>query len=81
MRDLWKQYMRNNLNIVKSIPSPQDAAWISFNSTLTKSEFAGSEITVIRSTAPSVVGISGTVVLETKCTFNIVTPKSEYKCK
>ncbi|KAK5638579.1 hypothetical protein RI129_012874 [Pyrocoelia pectoralis] len=79
MRELWKQYMRNNLNLYPKIPTWEDPNWTNFNITLAKSEFIGAELTVIRSKNVNQVGMRGTVVLETKATFQIVTPKNELK--
>lgn len=81
MRNMWIEYMRKNLSLIKKTPSCEEPSWCNLSSILTKSEFIGAEITVVRSTVPSTVGITGTVVLETKSTFQIVTPNSELKSK
>ncbi|KAJ8913689.1 hypothetical protein NQ315_007406 [Exocentrus adspersus] len=78
LRDMWKEYMRENLELTTA-PSCTDADWSSFSTVVAKSELVGAEITVIRSKVPSLVGLSGTLVLETKMTFQIVTPRSELK--
>lgn len=44
-----------------------------------KSEMVGAELKVIKSKVPSLVGMQGTVVLETKMTFQIVTPQNQLK--
>ncbi|KAB0791800.1 hypothetical protein PPYR_03600 [Photinus pyralis] len=79
MRDLWKQYMRNNLALYPKIPTWEDSNWNNFNITLAKSEFIGAELTVVRSKNVNQVGMRGIVVLETKATYQIVTPKNELK--
>ncbi|KAF2887673.1 hypothetical protein ILUMI_18500 [Ignelater luminosus] len=79
MRNMWMEYMRKNLGLIKKTPSCEESSWCNLSSILTKSEFIGAEITVIRSTVPSTVGITGTVVLETKSTFQVVTPNSQLK--
>lgn len=50
-----------------------------FSTILSKSELVGAETTVVRSKIPTQVGLSGTIVLETKQTLQIVTPKNQLK--
>lgn len=79
MRQLWKEYMRKNLSLYQKIPQMKDSNWNNFNVTLAKSEFIGAELTVVRSKVVTQIGMSGTVVLETKSTFQIVTAGNELK--
>lgn len=78
MRRMWREYMRENLEGDK-VPTCQNQEWAAFSVTLAKSELIGAEITVVRSKNTNLVNKTGTVVLETKETFQIVTPKSELK--
>lgn len=78
-RDMWKSYMRENLDLISKAPSVGDQDWSAFSNLVAKSELIGSEITVIKSKIPNQIGITGTVVLETKMTFQIVTPDSKLK--
>lgn len=79
MREMWKDYMRENLELAKIPPDLADKECQILNTILSKSEYVGAEIEVIRSTCPSVIGIRGTIVLETKCTFQVVTVNSQLK--
>ncbi|XP_023019278.1 ribonuclease P/MRP subunit POP4 [Leptinotarsa decemlineata] len=78
IRDMWKDYMRQNLSLFK-VPQCIDQEWSTFSSVLAKSELVGAELTVIKSKIPSQVGMSGTVILETKMTFQIVVNDSKLK--
>lgn len=80
MRNMWKGYMRQNLEVVKA-PSCTDQEWSAFSTIVAKSELVGAEMTIIMSKVPCQVGMSGTVVLETKMTFQIITPHSKLKSK
>lgn len=79
VRLLWKDYMRENLDLIKKAPTCQDQEWNSFSAIVAKSEMVGAELKIIKSKVPSLVGMSGTVVLETKMTFQIVTPRDKLK--
>ncbi|XP_044260137.1 ribonuclease P protein subunit p29 [Tribolium madens] len=79
IRKMWRQYMNQNLELAGPVPRCSDQDWTNFSTILAKSELIGSEIKVVRSKCPRHVGLSGTVVLETKMTFQIVTPKSQLK--
>lgn len=80
LRAMWKEYMRENLELEKA-PSCNEPNFNSLSVILGKSEYVGAEIKVIRSTCPSLIGICGTVVLETKATFQIVNKESKLKSK
>ena len=77
MNDMWKNYMRENLELVNR--TEVDCSTLS--TVLSKSELIGAEIVVERSIVPSYVGIQGIIVLESKSTFQIVTKKSKLKSK
>lgn len=79
LRIMWKDYMKQNLDLLSKAPSYTNQDWTSFSNILAKSELIGAELTVIKSKVPNQVGMSGTVVLETKMTFQIVTPESKLK--
>lgn len=81
MRELWSSYMRRNLDLLQKAPNCYDFAWNSLGTLLAKVELIGVEISVVRSTIPSLIGITGTVILETKSTLQIITPKSQLKSK
>ncbi|KYB27036.1 ribonuclease P protein subunit p29 [Tribolium castaneum] len=79
IRKMWRQYMRQNLELAGRAPHCSEQDWANFSAVLAKSELIGSEIKVARSKCPSHVGLTGTVVLETKMTFQIVTQQSQLK--
>lgn len=81
MKEMWKKYMRENLEILRKAPKCTDPEWTNVNTVLAKSEFVGAEVEITRSKVPSQVGIRGIIVLETKMTFQIVTPASKLKSK
>lgn len=81
LRDMWKSYMRENLDLLSKAPSFTHQDWNSFSNIVAKSELIGSELTVIKSKVPNQVGMTGTVILETKMTFQIVTQQSKLKSK
>ncbi|KAJ8957915.1 hypothetical protein NQ318_001912 [Aromia moschata] len=75
---MWKDYMRQNLDLARA-PSCRDQEWGAFSAIVAKSELIGAELMVVKSKVPNQIGITGTVVLETKTTFQIVTPQSKLK--
>ncbi|XP_019872645.2 uncharacterized protein LOC109600904 [Aethina tumida] len=87
IRQMWKEYMIDNLELInkekevsmKRVPKCDDSEWPNFSTILSKSELVGAETTVVRSKIPTQVGLSGTIVLETKQTLQIVTPKNQLK--
>ncbi|KAG5897844.1 hypothetical protein JTB14_011842 [Gonioctena quinquepunctata] len=78
VRDMWKDYMRQNLSLTKA-PTCTDQDWSAFSAVLAKSELVGAELKVVQSKVPSQVGLRGTIVLETKMTFQIVAQDSKLK--
>lgn len=81
LRGMWKEYMKQNLDLVSKAPEYTNKEWSYFSTVLAKSELIGAELTVIQSKVLNQVGMTGTVVLETKLTFNIITPQSKLKGK
>ncbi|KAF7283169.1 ribonuclease P/MRP subunit POP4 [Rhynchophorus ferrugineus] len=79
IRIMWINYMKRNLDLVSKAPNCIDQEWNSFSVIVAKSEMVGAEIKVVRSKVPSLIGMTGTVVLETKMTFQIVNPESKLK--
>lgn len=73
--------MKQNLELAGKPPDPSHPDWNAFSILLTKSELIGAEVRVIKSKIPSQVGMSGTIVLETKMTILFVTSQNELKCK
>lgn len=76
LRETWKCYMRENLDLLGNI-SALETNWNNFGVALGKCELIGANITVIRAKNTEIVDMCGTVVLETKETFQIVTKKSD----
>lgn len=81
INEMWKQYLRQNLELPRKIPTIQDPEWLNFTTILAKSELIGAEVTIVRSKVPSQIGMRGILVLETKMTFQLVTPASQLKSK
>ncbi|XP_066255833.1 ribonuclease P protein subunit p29 [Euwallacea similis] len=79
VRDMWKEYMRENLELIKQAPTCVDQDWNSFSVIVAKSEMVGADLKVVKSKVPSLIGMHGTVVLETKMSFQIVTPQDKLK--
>lgn len=79
IRDMWKQYMRENIDFNPDVPKFTDTEWMNLNVVTGKCEYVGAEVEVIRSRSPCIVGVKGTLVLETKMTFQVVTPASKLK--
>ncbi|XP_045466912.1 ribonuclease P protein subunit p29 [Harmonia axyridis] len=79
IHEMWKQYLRQNLDLAKKAPTCQDQDWTNFSTIIAKSELIGAKITIVRSKVPSLIGMQGILVLETKMTFQMVTPASEIK--
>ena len=75
LHELWKDYMRDLLCLEKVSSKNQAEAERRFM----KSDLHGSFIVVAKSKCPSVVGLSGIVLQETKHTFKIVTKSSQLK--
>lgn len=71
LSELWQGYMSSLL----------DKGEANFEQKLIKADFHGAPFTVIQSTNPSYVGVSGIVVQETLSMFKIITKKNKLKRK
>lgn len=74
LNQLWLKYMQQILGtkFFHNIPkNPIDPNWETVNQQLIKADFHGAEISVFASKCPSLVGMSGIVIQDTKNTFRI----------
>lgn len=74
LNQLWLNYMQQVLgtkNFTNIPKDPTDPNWENVNQQLIKADFHGAEISVVRSKCPSLVGLSGIVIQDTKNTFRI----------
>lgn len=74
LNQLWLKYMQQVLGtkFFFNIPKdPIDPNWETVNQQLIKADFHGAEIAVLASKCPSLVGLSGIVIQDTKNTFRI----------
>lgn len=79
LRDMWRQYMRSYLDIGERMPTVEDKEWANFSLMLAKADYHGAEMTVVRSKCPSLIGITGTCIMDTKNTFQLLCPDN--KCR
>ncbi|XP_065087793.1 ribonuclease P protein subunit p29 [Ochlerotatus camptorhynchus] len=68
---LWRGYMGRYLG-KERLPDVTEAQYNQLTSDILKADFHGAKISVIRAKNPSLVGIRGIVVLDTKGTFKLV---------
>ncbi|XP_033341902.2 ribonuclease P/MRP subunit POP4 [Megalopta genalis] len=74
LNQLWLNYMQQMLGskFFINVPvSPTDPNWENINQQLMKADFHGSKISVVGSKCPSLIGLSGIVIQDTKNTFRI----------
>ncbi|XP_017890875.1 ribonuclease P protein subunit p29 [Ceratina calcarata] len=75
LNQLWLNYMRQVLgtkDFNQNVPRDStDPHWENFNQQLMKADFHGAKILVVGSKCPSLIGLSGIVVQDTKSTFKI----------
>ncbi|KAK2580258.1 hypothetical protein KPH14_012509 [Odynerus spinipes] len=74
LHQLWLKYIQSVLGDKFSpteTHNPIDANWENINQQLMKADFHGAKISVVKSKCPSLVGISGIIVQDTKNTFRI----------
>lgn len=71
LSELWQGYMSSLL----------DKGEANFEQKLIKADFHGAPFTVIQSTNPSYVGVSGIVIQETLSMFKIITKENKLKRK
>ena len=72
---IWLDYMRNVLgvkNFIKLPTSPIESAWENVNQKIMKADYHGAKISVIRSKCPSLVGIQGIILQDTRNTFRVI---------
>ncbi|XP_046417900.1 ribonuclease P protein subunit p29 isoform X1 [Neodiprion fabricii] len=75
LNQLWLEYMRQMLGVNNFTDLPQgpvEPYWDNIGQQLLKADFHGAKILVIRSKCPSLVGIHGIVLQDTKCTFRVI---------
>lgn len=71
----WLEYMHNKFGMVdfKNLPKDStDSQWEIVSQKLMKLDYHGARITVIKSKCPSVVGLEGIIMQDTKNTFRLV---------
>jgi len=74
LNQLWLQYMREMLGVESfaSIPqNPSSSNWENVNLQLMKADFHGAKISIDKSRCPSLVGVTGIVIQDTKNTFRV----------
>lgn len=75
LNKIWLDYMRNLLGIenFSEIPNnPLESNWESVNQKIMKADYHGAKIAVIRSKCPSLVGVNGIILQDTKNTFRLI---------
>lgn len=72
LRQLWREYMIRFMKLEEDIEVIEEQNWKNFNLLLTKADYHGAEMTVVRSKNPSLVGITGTCIMDTKATFKLL---------
>ncbi|XP_011698627.1 PREDICTED: ribonuclease P protein subunit p29 [Wasmannia auropunctata] len=74
LNQLWLQYMREMLGVESFADIPRDPSsphWENANLQLMKADFHGAKISIDRSRCPSLVGVMGIVIQDTKNTFRV----------
>lgn len=72
---IWVDYMRNLLGVesFSKLPnSPLESNWEVVSQKIMKADYHGAKISVIRSKCPSLVGVSGIILQDTKNTFRLI---------
>ncbi|XP_033219837.1 ribonuclease P protein subunit p29 [Belonocnema kinseyi] len=72
---MWLDYMKNLLgveNFSKLPTNPFENNWESVNQKIMKADYHGAKISVIRSKCPSLVGIHGIILQDTRNTFRVI---------
>lgn len=77
LHSLWVQYMLNSIDVKKlgntrNKVDTTDKFWIPVSIQLEKADYHGAYVRVLRSCCPSVVGIEGIIVMDTRNTFKIL---------
>jgi len=76
LREIWKQYMNDLLPVPKDADQKEkskNATLVTLQETMLKVDLHGAEIKVVESATASLIGIEGTVIVETKNIFSIIT--------
>ncbi|XP_015182552.1 PREDICTED: ribonuclease P protein subunit p29 [Polistes dominula] len=74
LHELWLKYIQSALGDNFSFDTsykPIDNNWETINNQLIKADFHGAKIAVVKSKCPSLVGINGIIVQDTKNTFRV----------
>lgn len=74
LNQLWLNYMQQMLGskLLTNIPKdPTDSNWETVNQQLIKADFHGAEIAIVGSKCPSLIGLNGIIIQDTKNTFRI----------
>lgn len=79
MRNMWIQYIRELFNWNRTAPEVGTTEFANFVTLVNKAEYIGADIEIVRSKVPSLVGKSGTIIMETKNSLQIITPESQLK--
>lgn len=74
---LWKEYIRNYLNLRELqnkgfTAEPESGTWCHFSNLLSKADFHGALVKIVRSKCSSLVGQSGIVIFDTRNTFKMI---------
>ncbi|XP_055903728.1 ribonuclease P protein subunit p29 [Eupeodes corollae] len=74
LNKLWKGYIKEHLNLKNgdTIPEVYEPNYDAFSKLLVKSDLHGAKISVTQSKCPSLIGLEGIVVLDTKNVLKIV---------
>lgn len=75
---LWCGYMARYLGKEK-LPDVTGSQYNQFTSDILKADYHGAKISVVRTKNPSLVGIRGIVILETKGTFKVVSKDNKVR--
>ncbi|KYN08244.1 Ribonuclease P protein subunit p29, partial [Cyphomyrmex costatus] len=72
LNELWLQYMQEMLGVESFADiSENPRNWENINLQLIKADFHGAKISIDRSKCPSLVGVTGIVIQDTKNTFRV----------
>ncbi|CAD7005650.1 unnamed protein product [Ceratitis capitata] len=74
LHKLWKGYMREHLGLREgdTVPAVHEPTYDAFSRLLVKTDLHGAKIRVVESKCPTLVGLSGIVVLDTKNMLKIL---------
>ncbi|XP_024947311.1 ribonuclease P protein subunit p29 isoform X1 [Cephus cinctus] len=75
LNKMWLDYMKHMLDVKNfaALPdNPIDVHWDNVSQKLLKADFHGAIITISRSKCPSLVGITGIIIQDTKGTFRVL---------